>query len=154
MNHGKLFLDTRDAENIRLFNVNVFAQFWLYREFLPDMMNENRGHIVNVASVCGMLGSYKLTDYCASNWAVIDFTESLRIELHMLNPKNKITVTAVCPFQVQTKMFNNVDFGRLQWLGLSLTPEYVASEIADGVLKNKDMINIPKVTVHMVSWLR
>ena len=58
------------------FNVNVLSQFWLCREFLPDMIRTNKGHIVNVSSVCGMVGGYKLTDYCSSKFAVTGFTES------------------------------------------------------------------------------
>ena len=66
MNHGKLFLQLSEEEIMRLFNVNLFSHFWLCKEFLPEMIELNKGHIVNISSVCGLMGAYKLTDYCSS----------------------------------------------------------------------------------------
>lgn len=150
MNKGKLLVDTSEKEIRSLFDVNVFAHFIICKEFLPDMINNNEGHIVNVASVCGFLGSYKLVDYCSSKFAVMGMTESLRIELKVLNPNNKIKVATVCPFHVKTKLFNGVEFSRLKWLSLSMEPEYVADQIVDGILKGKELIPIPNVTTHIL----
>ncbi len=96
----------------------------------------------------------KLTDYCASKFAVMGFTESLRMELKISNPKNKIVVTAVCPFHVKTKLFNGVDINRLKWLGLTMEPEYAAEVIVDGVLANKNLIIIPRISGSLVASIK
>ena len=55
MNQAKLFMDLSENEILNIFNVNILSQFWMIREFLPRMLEENKGHIVNVSSSLGML---------------------------------------------------------------------------------------------------
>lgn len=45
------------------------------------MMKANHGHIVTMASVAGLTGNYKMTDYAATKFATIGYHESLLIEL-------------------------------------------------------------------------
>lgn len=45
------------------------------------MMENNHGHIVTVASVAGLMGMYKCTDYSATKFAAVGFHESLFTEL-------------------------------------------------------------------------
>lgn len=119
------------------------------------MLDTNKGHIVNVSSVCGLAGGYKLTDYCASKFAVLGFTESLRCELKLANPNcNGVVVSAVCPFHVKTKLFEGADVKHLKWLGLSMEVEYVTDTIVDGVLRNKELIFIPKGIVHVFAYIK
>lgn len=154
MNKGKLLVELENQEILNVFNVNVLSHFWLCKEFLPSMINKNKGHIVNVSSVCGLMGGYKLTDYCSTKFAVYGFTESLRVELKVTNPNNKIQVSVVCPFHVKTKLFNGVEFSRLKWLTLSMEPEYVAEKIVDGILKNRELIYIPSGVVTVFQAIR
>lgn len=118
------------------------------------MLKNNNGHIVNVSSVCGLQGGYKLTDYCASKFAVVGFTESLRLELKTLNPKNRIQVTLVCPFHVKTKLFDGVEFQKFRWIKLSFTPEEVAASVVKGVLTNKTIVLIPQRLTHVFMTLK
>ena len=145
MNQGKLFLELTEQDVKNIFNVNTFAHFWLCREFLPDMIHENKGHIVNVSSVCGLVGGYKITDYCSSKFATTGFTESLRTELRVLNSKNKIIVSGVYPLHIKTKMFNGADITCLKWLNMSMEPEFAAATIVHGVLAEKESIFVPRI---------
>lgn len=52
------------------------------------MMNRNHGHIVTVASVAGLLGTYKCTDYSATKFAAVGFHESLFSELRVRNDRH------------------------------------------------------------------
>lgn len=54
---------------------------------MKRMMKENRGHIVTIASVAGMLGTYNCTDYSATKFAAIGYHESLFTELKVINFK-------------------------------------------------------------------
>ena len=48
------------------------------KTFLPDMIKNNSGHIVTIASIAGHIGACGLTDYCASKFGAVGFDESLR----------------------------------------------------------------------------
>lgn len=60
------------------------------------MLENNKGHIVSVASLAGVCGVAKLVDYCASKFAAVGFDEALRMELEVItlliyeNVKNSI----------------------------------------------------------------
>lgn len=68
------------------------------------MRKRNHGHIVTIASMAGITGCVQLVDYCASKFAAVGFTESLRVELQSEGLKN-IKMTCVCPFFINTGMF-------------------------------------------------
>ena len=68
------------------------------------MMTRNQGHIVTIASVAGVVGTSQLTDYCASKFGTMGFTESLDIELVNAG-KTGVKVTTVCPYFIRTGLF-------------------------------------------------
>jgi all-trans-retinol dehydrogenase (NAD+) len=47
------------------------------------MFKKERGHIVTIASVAGIIGSNRLVDYCASKFAAVGFHESLETEIRV-----------------------------------------------------------------------
>jgi len=78
--------------------------FETVKAFLPGMMSRNRGHIVTMSSAGGQFGITGLADYGASKSAALAFHEAVRAELYVLN-KTGIHMTAVCPFFINTGMF-------------------------------------------------
>ena len=70
------------------------------------MLKKNKGHIVSIASMAGIVGVPGLADYCGSKFAVFGVDESLRLELKQL--KSNVKTTCVCPFFINTKMFEGV----------------------------------------------
>ncbi|PRD29453.1 UNVERIFIED_CONTAM: Short-chain dehydrogenase/reductase family 16C member 6 [Trichonephila clavipes] len=91
------------------FLVEYFS-FETCKAFLPDMMAENKGHIVSIASLAGIAGATRLTDYCASKFAAVGFEESLRLELYD-EGYTGIHSTVVCPFFINTGMFDGANSG-------------------------------------------
>ena len=85
------------------------------KAFLPDMMSRDRGHIVTMSSAGGLFGVTGLGDYGASKAAAIGFHESLRAELYALN-KNEVHMTLVCPFFINTGMFEGCQTRLLPYL--------------------------------------
>jgi len=71
------------------------------------MLSRDHGHIVTIASVAGLVGVNRMADYCASKFADVGFHESLREELYALN-KTGIQTTLICPFFINTGMFEGV----------------------------------------------
>jgi all-trans-retinol dehydrogenase (NAD+) len=103
---GRPLLELSDEHIERTFRVNTLALFWTTRAFLPAMVARDSGHIVTVASAAGLIGSPRETDYAASKFAAVGFTEALRLELKRSAPGVKTTV--VRPFYIDTGMFAGV----------------------------------------------
>ncbi len=61
-----------------------FYGIWNTTRALVPLMKTKGGHIVNVSSIAGFVGVYGFTDYCASKYAIIGFSEALRSELKPL----------------------------------------------------------------------
>ena len=137
---GRPILESSDEAIIRTFAVNTFALFWTTRAFLPPMMARNSGHIVNVVSAGGIVGTPRLTDYCSSKFAAFGFDESLRLELR--HQGYNIHTTVVCPFYINTGMFRGVKT-RFPWLLPILEPEYVADRIVNAIRKNRQRLIMP-----------
>ncbi|KAK7062983.1 hypothetical protein SK128_027694, partial [Halocaridina rubra] len=135
---GKNFLQASDQLVERTFSVNIMSHFWTVKAFLPDMINANKGHVVTVASLAGLAGVNKLVDYCASKFAAVGFDESLKLEL-MVEGHNGVKTTAICPYYINTGMFDGVKSKLIS----ILDPEYVASEAVDGILLNTPVVILP-----------
>jgi len=78
---GDYIWDLKDEQIEKIFKVNTMAVIWMVRAFLPDMIKENDGHLVTIASAAAASGVTKLSDYCASKAATWIFHESVRLEL-------------------------------------------------------------------------
>ncbi|XP_053961767.1 estradiol 17-beta-dehydrogenase 11 [Anastrepha ludens] len=136
---GRYLLDTPDHLIERSFNVNVMAHFWTTKAFLPQMIEQQRGHIATIASLAGHVGITKLVDYCASKFAAVGFDEALRLELDVLGHSN-IQTTCICPFFIQaTGMFDDVN---ARWVP-TLDPNDVADRIILAIKKNEKITIIP-----------
>jgi short-subunit dehydrogenase len=76
-------------------NINLNSPMMLTHLFLPDMLKRNRGHIVNIASMAGLVGVGHLEAYCASKHGLIGFTRSLRASNKLTG--SAVGVSAICP---------------------------------------------------------
>lgn len=149
---GKPLLECSDEAIERTFQVNALACFWTVRAFLPGMQKAGRGHIVTVASAAGLAGTSRLVDYCASKFAAVGFDESLRMELKRLG--SPVRTTVVCPFFIDTGMFDGVKT-RFPWLLPILKPEYVVDRILGAIEGNRSRLIMPRfvMTVPVVRVL-
>jgi all-trans-retinol dehydrogenase (NAD+) len=123
--------------------VNTLAHVWLVKSVLPAMMAANHGHIVTIASASALIGVAKLADYASSKWAAYGFAESLRMELHRLG-KTGVKTTIVCPFYINTGMFEGVQ-SRWSFLLPLLDPNYVASQIVAAMRENREVLSMPAI---------
>lgn len=89
------------AEWQRIININLFSVVRSNAAFLPLLIEQGHGHIVNTASFAGLFTySYDRLPYAASKAAIVQISEGLRLYLH---PQG-IGVTVLCPGPVLTNI--------------------------------------------------
>jgi len=143
---GKRLLDTPDESIVKTFEVNSLSNFWTVKAFLPDMLETGRGHIVTIASLAGLFGSNRLVDYCASKFAAVGFDEALKNEIKVELGHQNIHSTLVCPYYINTGMFDGV---RSKIIPL-LKPEPVVNDIVAGILTNQEQIVVPRYVYALI----
>lgn len=135
---GNNTFDKQTVQDIDLtMDINANAPMYVSLAVLPDMLRRDRGHICNIASAAGMLGVPKLSVYCASKWAVIGWTESMRVELKQA--RSHVRVTSVAPYFINTGMFDGVNSKVFP----ILDPEKTAAKIIRAVEAGKSFRGIP-----------
>lgn len=135
---GNNTFDKQTVQDIDLtMDINANAPMYVALAVLPDMLRRDRGHICNIASAAGMLGVPKLSVYCASKWAVIGWTESMRVELKQV--RSHVRVTSVAPYFINTGMFDGVNSKVFP----ILDPEKTAAKIIRAVEVGKSFRGIP-----------
>lgn len=140
--NGKSFFKTSIEEIEKNFKINTLAHFWLIKGFLDDMIKNNKGHIVTISSAAGIIGVNKLSDYCASKFAVFGFTESLRMEFKKL--KLNIKTTIISPFYINTGMFKGVK-SRVPLLLPILDQNKTALKMYNAIKKEKPLLLMPQI---------
>ncbi len=138
---GKPLLEISDEQIQRTFDVNTLALFWTTRAFLPGMIEQGRGHIVTIASAGGIVGTSRLVDYSSSKFAAVGFDDALRMELKRL--KLPIKTTVVCPFYIDTGMFDGVKT-RFPFILPILKPEYAVRRIIKAIQGNRRRLVMPR----------
>jgi short-subunit dehydrogenase len=136
---GKEFHDHTHRDIDLTMSINTDALMHVALEFLPGMIERKAGHLVNIASAAGMTANPKMAVYVASKWAVIGWSESVRLELEQFS-KN-LRVTTVTPFYINTGMFHGVKSPIVP----ILHPEVAARKIINGIKRNKIYVRMPGI---------
>ena len=139
---GKKLLDCPDALIQKTFEVNTIAHFWLIKAFLPSMFERNHGHVVTISSSAGLVGVAGLVDYCASKFAAFGIDESLRFEIRK-NGKNGVKTTCVCPYFINTGMFDGVKT-KYPLLMPILEPGYAVDKIVEAIETDQEVLVMPR----------
>ncbi len=103
---GKYFWEHDQRSDIAAtMAINTLALMHVTREFLPGMIDGGRAsRIVNVASAAGLLANPRMSVYSSSKWAVVGWSDSLRLELKQAG-HHHVAVTTFCPSFIKTGMF-------------------------------------------------
>jgi 3-oxoacyl-[acyl-carrier protein] reductase len=113
--------DFKDDDFETLIQTNLRGAFFTCRFALPAMIERKRGHIINIASIAGKVGSANRAVYCASKFGVVGFTESIAEEVR----QHGIRVSVVCPGSTDTQFSGHAGKTR-EWM---LRPEDVAHAV-------------------------
>ena len=135
---GNKTFDKQSLSDIeRTMSINAVAPMVVALQALPAMIERDHGHVCSISSAGGMIANPKMSVYSASKWAVIGWSDSVRIELKQM--RSRVRVTTVAPFYIKTGMFDGVQ-SRLFPL---LDPEKTARKILRAVERNTDFCGIP-----------
>ncbi len=134
-----------------LFQINFWGVVYGTRAFLPHLLENKRGAIVNISSIFGIVGFPNNGSYCASKFAVRGFTETLRHDLK----GSGVLVSCVHPGGIKTNIAANGRYRRDPGFSNSkedaverfqkaarTTPEQAAKVIVDGIEAKKSRILI------------
>ncbi|MFY3744862.1 SDR family NAD(P)-dependent oxidoreductase [Anaeromyxobacter sp. Red801] len=136
---GGAFLDVPLQKHLDTFSVNVLGLVSMTNAFLADLVGRPRAHLVNVASAAGLTAVPFASTYASSKWAVVGFSESIRLELARLGHRH-VHVTTVCPLYVSTGLFEGA---RPPLFTSMLTAAQLADEIVEGVERDDVFVRTP-----------
>lgn len=137
---GKKILEVSEAMIEKTVAINLTSHAYTVKEFLPEMIKNQKGHIVTIASAAGTVGACGLADYCASKFGAFGFNESLRMEIKKMN--YKVKTTCICPFYINTGMFDGVK-SKYPWLVPILEEKWAANRIVNAVLQEEEVVLMP-----------
>jgi NADP-dependent 3-hydroxy acid dehydrogenase YdfG len=140
---GGKFLDQSLDDIDWLLGINLRGVIHGCHFFIPKMVEQRRGHVVNIASIFGIFPAPEASSYVASKFGVLGMSQSLRAELAPYN----VGVTAICPGMIATAIVadsrsSGADFeGRKArvvetFKKRGTPPEAVAKQILDAVRSN------------------
>jgi len=138
----------------RLIDVDLRSVIYGVAAAYPLMVRRGEGHIVNTASLAGLVPSPYLTPYAAAKSAVVGLSTSLRVEA----AANGVRVSALCPGPVETPLLSrpdpktaggpapSVNARKLltNQLGEPYPPEDLAADVLAGVVENRALIVAPQ----------
>ena len=128
-------------KHLLTYKINIDGLVAMTHLFFGDLKRSADANIVNIASASGLIGLPYGTSYASSKWAVIGFSESLRVEC-LERGINNVHVTTVCPSYISTGMFHGVKAPMLlPWL----KPETIVNKIILGMENNAPFVKEPFV---------
>ncbi|GBG27926.1 Short-chain dehydrogenase/reductase family 16C member 6 [Hondaea fermentalgiana] len=126
---GKAWEDLSATEFERTVRVGAIAHFAALKTLLPDMVAHADGAVITVSSLMGLLPGAQLADYCAAKHAAVGLHEAMRLEV-----KDVVHFLLVCPYLVDTPMFQGAFEAPNLWLVRKLFPPLRAGAVADSIL--------------------
>ncbi len=147
----------------RIVDVNLWGVINGIQEAYPIMVEQGFGHIINVASMAGIVANVISPAYTATKFAVVGLTRVLRTEAQSLG----VQVSLVCPASVETGIRDAMTFvntdrqaylkalegsGKTQWFAKIWDADTAAEYILDRVNENADLILLPP-SAKKIRWV-
>tara|TARA_R110002073_G_scaffold8371_1_gene46220 strand:+ start:81175 stop:81993 length:819 start_codon:yes stop_codon:yes gene_type:complete len=117
----------------RMMGVNFWGVLYGTKAFLPQLMANNEGAIVNVSSIFGLIGTPNSSDYCAAKFAVRGFTEALMVELK----ESPIDAYLVHPGGIATNIAQKSEAQDFANRYLMTPPEAIAKFVIKSIRKRR-----------------
>jgi NAD(P)-dependent dehydrogenase (short-subunit alcohol dehydrogenase family) len=150
----------------RVLSVNLLGPVHGVAAFVPRMLEQERdwtgrrGHVVNTASVLGLVAVPGMAPYCTSKFGLVGLSESLAAELE----PHGISVTAICPGVIATNIVREAPLGgELEgrrdetasfYERYGATPEEVAEDVIAAISARRVIAPSPAHQVLPLWWLK
>ena len=149
--HAGPVQETSLEEWQRVLAVNLMGVVHGIHAFVPRMLGQGRpGHVVNTASMAGLVAVAEMAPYCTSKHAVVGLSESLNAEL---SPRG-IHVTALCPGIIDTPLIPGAHLdgalagqrARIErfYRRFGSSPDVVAEAVVDAVRRKQLIRTVPR----------
>jgi len=135
-----------------VFDVNLRGVVHGIQAVYPIMIRQHSGHIVNTASMAGLVTSASQASYTATKHAVVAISRTLRVEAE----GHGVQVSALCPGVIRTPILTGGVYGRIDMPGVSsedilkswermrpMAPDKFAERVLRAVLRNDAIIVVP-----------
>jgi len=149
----KQFLEQTDSEVESTINVNLMGQVWVLREFLPAMIEMNRGSIIFMCGLPGHAGAPNMVPYSASKFAIRGMMEALYIELRQTYPGNLIHLMLVSPFIVETGMVKRPRIRFQSIMGI-VDVSTAATSIINSMRRRAAIVFLPDILYYVSNFVR
>jgi short-subunit dehydrogenase len=146
----KPFVETSISTIEEIIRINYLGTVYCTYEVLPSMIARRSGHIVNISSVAGKIGTLNVAGYCASKFAINGLSESLYHELAPLG----INVSVICPGPVRTD-FNEAfaDMPPKSPASLVISPEFVSAAVIKAIEGKRFEVVLPR-SLALMCWFK
>jgi NAD(P)-dependent dehydrogenase (short-subunit alcohol dehydrogenase family) len=135
-----------------VFDVNLHGVVHGIQAVYPIMIRQHSGHIVNTASMAGLVAGPGQASYTASKHAVVALSKALRLEAE----RHGVQVSVLCPGAIRTPILTGGKYGRMTRTGISdeellkfwepfrpMAPEKFAERALRAVLRGDTIIVVP-----------
>ncbi len=152
--------DARDWDF--LIDLNIRGVVNVVRATYPRMIAQGYGHLVNTASVAGLMTTPFLSSYAMTKHAVVGLSKAMRVEA----ARYGVRVSALCPGAIRTPILTGGAQGStvydlppermLKWWSMAkpVDVEPFAKDVVDAVAKNKGLIVLPKKNANILRLFR
>jgi NAD(P)-dependent dehydrogenase (short-subunit alcohol dehydrogenase family) len=134
-------------------DVNLRGVVYGIQAVYPIMVKQGSGHILNTASVAGLVAGFNEGAYTATKHAVVAVTKALRVEAERYG----VRASVLCPGAIRTPIVTGGVYGRINVENVSkeaimrmserlrpISPEELARRTLDAVARNEAIIVLPK----------
>ena len=135
-----------------VFDVNLRGVVHGIQAVYPIMIRQHSGHIVNTASMAGLLAAPGSASYTASKHAVVAISKVLRVE----GERHGVQASVLCPGAIRTPILTGGKYGRMTKTGISdeqllkfwepfrpMAPEKFAERVLRAVSRGDAIIVVP-----------
>ncbi len=136
-----------------VFDVNLRGVTNGIQAVYAHMIARKSGHIINTASVAGLVASPGNASYTGTKHAVVAISKAMRVEAK----RHGVRVSALCPGAIETPILTGGKFGRTNFEGVGreqirsvwdkarpMAPEVFAKKVVDAVMRNDAIIVVPR----------
>jgi short-subunit dehydrogenase len=143
-------LEAKLSDIQEMMDVNYFGVVRCIQAVVPYMVDQNRGHVVNVASMAGFVAAPTHGGYSATKFAVIGLSEALREEVR----DSGVKVTTVNPGPTNTPFFDKADLSKMPKVAQKFMrkPEEVAQAIVRAVEQEIPQVMVPGSIAPLVKF--